>query len=152
MPPARRTVFTPITASRPVSMITPADSSARTDSRLSPSTTRRSVCANPHRSSATASAWHRERVPLRSRAISRSAGSAAAPVRTTGPDGQPVVSLAAAPARGSVSILRAISRAVSWQAFCMSESPRASKLTCFFISSRRWWLRVAPHGVLSHWR
>src|SRR5216683_4793321 len=136
MPPARSIVFIPLTASPPASVESPADSNARTDSHLSPRQTPRRAYAMLHRSSATASACHQERVPL-SRPVKRSAGLAAAPAQRRVLDGQPAVCLAAVLARGSASILRAISRAVSSLGVCPAFyiSPCTSKLTRIYLLS-----------------
>lgn len=151
------------TAHQSASVEIHADSSARTALRLPRRPTRRIACARRPRSSATATAWLPARVPRPGRSHPRRRdGSGAVCARTRGPNGPPAVSLAVVPVRGSASTSRTISKAVStelnWTSLCAACCTwrNVGKLTFCppppprsVSSLYRWWLRVAPHRVLS---
>ena len=129
---------TPITASLPVNLEIPADSSAWTDSRLTPRGARRRANVRSPRSSATAGAFPKERVLPTSHPKTGGAGSAAGLARRWELDGQPAVSTAVVRTRGSASIPHMISRAVSawlwtWRPARAYHVEKLTSAACFLL-------------------
>jgi hypothetical protein len=111
-----RTAPTHNTAPPLVSMETPADSRAQTDSRLLRPATRLHAHAMRLRSTAMVSAWLQEHAPQARHFLRRrggEAGLAAALAQTWDLDGWPAASSEVGPAHGSASTLLMILKAVS---------------------------------------
>jgi len=97
----------------PASRDIPADSPARTDSRLSWTETHLRACALRHLSSVTVSARPTAHAPRPAQvSIRGSDGSAVALAQKRDQDGRPAACMAVVPVRGSVSTLLVISKAV----------------------------------------
>ena len=144
MPPHQESAFIRSTARPPVSTEAHADSCARTDSRLSLRTNRKSADARGSTwKSATTNAWPRARVPrigCTTTTTTDDDGLAAALARRRDTVGRRAVFTAVDHARGSVSTRSVISKAVS-PFFCWF------RLACLGRYRPRSGHRTAPHKI-----